>query len=546
MKKSYFLSFLLVIVLSFFALDRGYAADVNLISGKFGNMTDGDLDTYTVLPAVQYVSFPLPAPVKATSFKITYSYTGNYNTAFRTYGGNGGNAWKNHAMPKSSAITSITGTFTGSSDVTEFQFFVYNSGVRIYEVEFFGEPDLTPPAVPVDIQGSGYKSYVNLKWRQNVESDFDHYKIYLDDVYKQKVSTSSATLSGLTDARAYKIQISSVDFTGNESAKSIPFMINPSLAAPFEVTGLYKTIDSPQSVLLRWNGIFSPFFQNYNVYKNSELIASINQSSLSVSGLDFGGKYNFRVTAVDIYGNESPGALLEYMIPLPDTTPPEIPKNLRVVPDRYTAMLSWDAPPDPDLLGYYIYLDGTRVNPTPVLINSFHLTGLKIDSQYAYTVSAVDTSGNISAQSSPLSFRTLTLQTAPAPPGSFTVNSFYKGANLSWLPSSSAKEYIVYMDDTQLFKTVNTNAKVTNLVNGQDYKFAVSAVNEIGESEKTEPITVKPVESSPVDVTLGYSLKDLSDGTTNMFSSYWLILAFVIAIPLGFYVGNRVKGLIVE
>ncbi|MNC57235.1 Exochitinase 1 precursor [compost metagenome] len=141
-------------------------------------------------------------------------------------------------------------------------------------------------------------------------------------------------------------------------------------------------------------------------------------------------------------------------------------------------------------------------------------------------------------------FRTLTLKTIPATPSSLNANAFYKGANLSWLPSSSAEEYIIYMDGEQLFKTANTSAKVTNLVNGADYDFAVSASNDIGESDLSNTVTVTPTDSSPVDVTLGYSLKDISDGTANMFSAEWLLLAFCIAIPLSFYISNRIKGLI--
>lgn len=44
-------------------------------------------------------------------------------------------------------------------------------------------------------------------------------------------------------------------------------------------------------------------------------------------------------------------------------------------------------------------------------------------------------------------------------------------------------------------------------------------------------------------VQLVYDLTDVATGTTSWFSSLWLILAFSIAIPLAFYIANRVKGL---
>ncbi|WP_175560842.1 hypothetical protein [Paenibacillus sp. NAIST15-1] len=44
-------------------------------------------------------------------------------------------------------------------------------------------------------------------------------------------------------------------------------------------------------------------------------------------------------------------------------------------------------------------------------------------------------------------------------------------------------------------------------------------------------------------VTLTYDLGDVATSVANWFSSFWLILAFAVAIPLAFYVANRVKGL---
>lgn len=44
-------------------------------------------------------------------------------------------------------------------------------------------------------------------------------------------------------------------------------------------------------------------------------------------------------------------------------------------------------------------------------------------------------------------------------------------------------------------------------------------------------------------VSLSYNLADVATSTSNWFTSFWLILAFSIAIPLAFFVAHRVKGL---
>lgn len=44
-------------------------------------------------------------------------------------------------------------------------------------------------------------------------------------------------------------------------------------------------------------------------------------------------------------------------------------------------------------------------------------------------------------------------------------------------------------------------------------------------------------------VILTYDLADVSTSVSNWFSSFWVILAFSIAIPLAFFIAHRVKGL---
>ncbi|MFD5022371.1 fibronectin type III domain-containing protein [Paenibacillus sp. NPDC058367] len=390
---------------------------------------------------------------------------------------------------------------------------------------------------------------------QSIKVDFDAvpnavgYYLYYG-TNKIRITDNSYTIKDLPENVPVAVQVSTIYAGDSESTKSVAVTAIP-LKVPvnedvdkFVISNLNKSVDSASSILLHWLPIDSIYLKQYKVYQDNVLISTVFQNSLSISGLIEGQTYVFKVTPVDSFDKEFPGATLSYTVPIPDTIPPGIPKDIRVVPDRYTAHVTWGAPSDPDLLGYYIYLDDDRVNASPQLNNSFTLNTLKIDSEYTVSVVSVDTSGNMSRPSNPVRFRTLTLQTVPAAPGNLIVNSFYKGANLSWLPSSSAEEYIVYMDGEQLFKTVQTNAKVNNLSNGQSYSFEVAAINQIGESDKVGPIVVTPSESSPVDVTLGYSLKDISDGTANLFSAQWLLLAFAISIPLSFYISNRVKGLI--
>jgi hypothetical protein len=44
-------------------------------------------------------------------------------------------------------------------------------------------------------------------------------------------------------------------------------------------------------------------------------------------------------------------------------------------------------------------------------------------------------------------------------------------------------------------------------------------------------------------INLTYSLADVATAVANWFGSFWLILAFAVAIPLAFSIGHRVKSL---
>ncbi|HER2159113.1 TPA: hypothetical protein VJS58_001686 [Streptococcus pyogenes] len=43
-----------------------------------------------------------------------------------------------------------------------------------------------------------------------------------------------------------------------------------------------------------------------------------------------------------------------------------------------------------------------------------------------------------------------------------------------------------------------------------------------------------------------YDLIDVAKGVENWFSSFWLIIAFAIAIPLSFYIASRIKLMFLE
>jgi hypothetical protein len=93
-----------------------------------------------------------------------------------------------------------------------------------------------------------------------------------------------------------------------------------------------------------------------------------------------------------------------------DIFPPAAPKNVVAVADAVAGAidLSWPADTEPDLAGYYVYrrdtgtsLPAQRVGPlrSPIATPSFRDTNVERGHTYAYSVSAIDRSGNESTRS---------------------------------------------------------------------------------------------------------------------------------------------------
>ena len=46
-------------------------------------------------------------------------------------------------------------------------------------------------------------------------------------------------------------------------------------------------------------------------------------------------------------------------------------------------------------------------------------------------------------------------------------------------------------------------------------------------------------------IDLTYNLADVATAVSNWFGSFWLIIAFAVAIPLAFLIANRIKSLFI-
>ncbi|MEO6131046.1 MAG: LamG-like jellyroll fold domain-containing protein, partial [Saprospiraceae bacterium] len=189
------------------------------------------------------------------------------------------------------------------------------------------------------------------------------------------------------------------------------------ITAPDAPSGLEGTV-SFTNVELTWQASVDDEsgIAGYNVYQNSSLIQTVEETNASITGLDPLTLYEFGVSAVDSAGNES-GITFITLVTGPDETPdtidPTAPTNLSVNPGANSVIFSWDASTDEGgLAGYVVSVDGNFVDSLDASTTSIFIGGLDPLTLYTFEVYAYDLAGNNSEISDITASTTAPIQTA--------------------------------------------------------------------------------------------------------------------------------------
>ena len=137
----------------------------------------------------------------------------------------------------------------------------------------------------------------------------------------------------------------------------------------------------------------------YNIYIGDELVENSNTTTVEVGGLNASVNYTFKVTAIDAAGNESPAAVLA--VTTPDTQAPSAPPALTAKKSsKHEVVLVWRSSTDNvGVAGYYIYRNGTLLDPNPVTDTIYRAERPRGKDVYAFTVKAFDAADNLSPAS---------------------------------------------------------------------------------------------------------------------------------------------------
>jgi len=168
---------------------------------------------------------------------------------------------------------------------------------------------------------------------------------------------------------------------------------------------------------LGWTKNKEPDVEYYTIYRSSWSatqgfiqIAKVNSETVSYvdTGLINGNTYYYKMTATDKRNYTSTESSVVSSYPRAvDTIPPSAPTDLKAYAQSETSVkIVWKANTEPDVAGYNIYRDGSKLNIgliPPSAVPYYIDSNVTLCTTYYYQVSAVDSSGNESELSNPLS-----------------------------------------------------------------------------------------------------------------------------------------------
>jgi chitodextrinase len=371
-------------------------------------------------------------------------------------------------------------------------------------------PVLTPPDTQAPTTPSGLmatpvsSSRINLTWNASTDNvGVTGYNVYRGGSLLTSVTTPAFNNTGLSASTQYCYTISAYDGSNNESSQSTFVCATtpalPDTQAPTVPAGLAANAVAPNQINLTWNASTDNVgVTGYNVYRGGTLFTSVTAPALNNAGLSASTQYCYTVSAYDGANprNESgqSAPVCATTPALPDTQAPTVPTGLAVDAIGPSQIdLTWNTSTDNvGVIGYKIYRGGAYF--MTITGTSTQNTGLSPNTQYCYTISAIDAAGNESAQTSSVCDTTEPSDTeAPTVPTGLTVNAVAPNQiNLTWTASTDnvgVVGYKIYRDSIYFTTVTATSAQNTELSPLTSYCYRISAVDAVNnESAQTAPL----------------------------------------------------------
>ena len=269
--------------------------------------------------------------------------------------------------------------------------------------------DTEAPTVPTNFMASDVTlSSATLSWDAATDNvGVVGYDVYQGTTLVESTANTSIAVSGLNMNTSYTYSVSAKDAAGNSStAVELTFMTLNDTEAPSVPLNVVASNITMSSATLSWDASTDNVgVVGYDVYLGTDLVSSVTNTSIDLSGLTLDSSYTYSVSARDAVGNVSAKTDVSFAT-LGDTEAPSKPGNLTASGITKTkASLNWNPSIDNvGVVGYDIFRGATLVSSTTN--TSFALSGLSAGTSYTYSVKAKDAAGNISATAT-VTFKTV-------------------------------------------------------------------------------------------------------------------------------------------
>ena len=409
------------------------------------------------------------------------------------------------------------------------------------------------PAAPTGLSATGGATEVTLSWTNPNNATITGYE------YRQRTSgsstwgewtaiassgatTTSHTVTGLTNYTRYDFQLRAVGLSGNGARSTTESAIPRPAGAP-DAPGLTIT-DGDTQVTLAWSDPSNNAITKYQYRRGTGPSNSINwgnwtdipmsgaaTTGYTVTGLTNGTRYWFEVRAVagtvfgvasSIFGDPNPK--------------PAQPTGLSAAPGDGQVVLTWSDPSDSSIFSYGYELrtgntwGGLTLFTSDDTTTTYTVTGLTNGTEYGFRLYASNTIG-ISPASAVVTATPLDAGALDAPTGlTATAGDASGEVDLSWTaPSGTITKYqvrrgsgdpLVWGAWTDIPNSASlTSHTVTGLTDGTQYSFQIRAVSGTGGSTvlgaMSGAMTATPVAPTPevsVAIVRGESLTVDSGG----------------------------------
>ena len=371
------------------------------------------------------------------------------------------------------------------------------------------------PGAPGNLRATGGIASVSLSW--DAVTGAVEYRLFRADTANgaltriasgTMITATTYTDSGLAHNTAYRYIVRVIDAVG-ESANSAEASATtrPLPVAPTNLTATPSAVAGNGEATLSWDAVNGA--TEYRVYRASTSDGALSRVAVHTIitattytdiGLATNTTYRYTVRAVDVVGESANSNEISVAVP----TPLAAPANLTATATSTQVELSWDSVTGASEYRIYrrrdtLFVLITRIaSGTTITATSYDDTDVASGTAYRYTVRAVNSSGESRDSNEAIA----SVPAAPRAPSNLRATVGDAQVALSWNAVDNASQYQVFRADAEddpltriaSGTTITANTYTdTGLTNDNEYRYAVRAINSIGESPDSNVVTATPI-----------------------------------------------------